>query len=279
MSDPRTVAEWLDSITAELQGHAERPRREAELLLMAYLQRDQIWLITHADTLLHDTHRLEKWVTRRAADEPLEYITNTVSFYSQTFHIESGALIPRPETEILIDKVLDVISKDEEVMIVEVGVGSGVVSIILAEQLPLAKIIAVDISQEALDIASKNIEASGLQERITLRHSDLLAGVEEKVDLLVSNPPYIAEDALLEKNLSFEPDRALFGGKVGDEVIHRLLSEVFERKIRYFVCEMGYDQKQSIEAFVSTFSVRSLEFYKDLAGFDRGFILTQEHGQ
>lgn len=272
----RTVAQWLDSITAELRDIVERPRREAELLLMAFLQRDQIWLITHSDTSISDTRRLEQWVTRRKADEPLEYITNSVSFYSQEFYIEPGALIPRPETEILIDKVLALLDREDAVTIVEVGVGSGVISIVLAQHLPHAKIIAVDISEEALAIARKNIDSAGLQERIELRHSDLLDAVDEQIDLLVSNPPYIADDAPLEANLSYEPDGALYGGEAGDEIIHRLLDEVSVRKIRYVACEMGYDQKQSIEAYVSTFSLRSLEFYKDLAGFDRGFILIQD---
>jgi len=276
MSDHRTVAQWLGSITAELRDSAERPRREAELLLMAYLQRDQIWLITHPDEHVTDAHRLEEWIARRRADEPLEYITNRVSFYSQTFYIERGALIPRPETELLIDRVLELVDAQAQVTIVEVGVGSGVVSIVLAQHLPNVKIIAVDISEEALAVASKNIEANGLQERIELRKSDLLSAVDEKVDLLVSNPPYIAAGALVEKNLAYEPDGALYGGKAGDEVIVRLLDVVKKRAIGLFACEIGYDQKNRVEAYVGSLSSGWLDFYKDLAGFDRGFILKQD---
>ena len=107
MESNRTVVQWLESISAQLHDAAERPRREAELLLMAYLQRDQLWLITHQNEPVAATSRLQDWIQRRQADEPLEYITNSVSFYSQLFHIERGALIPRPETELLIDKVLE----------------------------------------------------------------------------------------------------------------------------------------------------------------------------
>jgi release factor glutamine methyltransferase len=276
MDRNRTVAQWLESITAELHDAAERPRREAELLLMAYLQRDQLWLITHQNEPVAATHRLEAWIQRRRADEPLEYITNRVSFYSQIFHIERGALIPRPETELLIDKVLEKLDRESNATIVEVGVGSGVISIILAQHLPNANIIAVDISDEALAVAAKNIEAAGLQERIELRRSDLLDSVEEKIDLLVSNPPYIAENAGVAANLSYEPERALYGGREGDEVIRRLLDEVDKRHISRFVCEMGYDQKHRVEAYVSSFALKSLEFYSDLAGFDRGFILQMD---
>jgi len=276
MDRNRTVAQWLDSITAQLHDSAERPRREAELLLMAYLQRDQLWLITHPNELLASTPRLEKWIQRRQADEPLEYITNSVSFYSKTFHIEYGALIPRPETELLIDKVLETVDRETGILIVEVGVGSGVVSIILAQKLPHARIIAVDISKEALAVAGKNIEEAGLQDRIELRQSDLLAAVDEEIDLLVSNPPYIADNARVPENLAYEPEEALYGGSAGDEIIKRLLDEVNIRRIACFACEMGYDQKNRVEEYVSSFALKSLNFYKDLAGYDRGFILQME---
>lgn len=273
MPDERTVGQWLDAVTAELHDAAERPRREAELLLMEHLGRDQIWLITHQDVIVKDPQRLIGWIKRRKAHEPLEYITNRVSFYSQTFHIAPGALIPRPETELLIDRVLEVADRNREVTIVEVGAGSGVISIVLAQELPKARIIAVDISEEALAVARKNLEAFGLEERIELRLGSLLDPVEEPIDLLVSNPPYIADDAPLERNLDYEPDRALYGGPVGDEIIRRLLDAVLERRIRLSAFEMGYDQKAKVTAYLDGSGYRSLEFYKDLAGFDRGFVL------
>lgn len=276
MDRNRTVAQWLDSITAELHDVAERPRREAELLLIEYLQRDQLWLMTHPEAVVSDHRRLIEWIRRRKAHEPLEYITNHVSFYSQIFHIEHGALIPRPETELLIDRVLEMVENTSTATIVEVGVGSGIVSIVLAQHLPDVRIIAVDISDDALHVARKNIEAFGLEERIELRKSNLLDAVDEEIDFLVSNPPYIARSATLEKNLDYEPDQALFGGKIGDEIIKNLLDEVSSRKIACFSCEIGYDQKAKIEAYVSSFALKSLEFYKDLAGFDRGFILQME---
>lgn len=273
MSKHRLIREWLDSITAELHDVAERPRREAELLLMAYLQRDQLWLITHPDAVVEDDKKLQEWIQRRKAHEPLEYITKRVSFYSQTFHIEPGALIPRPETELLIDHVLACVDKEARVTIAEVGVGSGIVSIVLAQHLPEATIIATDISSDALSIARKNIEEFGLADRIALRQGNLLDAVDEKVDVLVSNPPYIAEAASLERNLDYEPDLALFGGREGDEIIQKLLDLVLKKGIGCFVCEMGYDQKEKVENYLSGSGYRSLEFYKDLAGFDRGFTL------
>ena len=273
MSDARTVAQWLTAITAELHEAAERPRREAELLLMAHLERDQVWLITHQETPVENPPRLIEWIKRRKAHEPLEYITNRVSFYSQTFHIAPGALIPRPETELLIDRVLECTEPQRAVTIVEVGVGSGIISIVLAQHLPHARIIAVDISEEALAVARKNIADFGLEDRIELRHGSLLEPVTEPIDILVSNPPYIADDAPLDQNLDYEPDLALFGGPVGDEIIRRLLDEAVARRIPVTAFEMGYDQKAKVEAYLEGSGYRSLEFYRDLAEFDRGFVL------
>ena len=101
------VDDWLHFITDKLSGVVERPRREAFLLIMALLQKDELWMMTHGNTVIEENKKLQDWVERRANDEPFEYITNRVSFYSQEFHIEAGALIPRPETEMLIDAVLE----------------------------------------------------------------------------------------------------------------------------------------------------------------------------
>jgi release factor glutamine methyltransferase len=194
-----------------------------------------------------------------------------VSFYSQIFHIEVGALIPRPETELLIDEVLKCVDKEADIQIVEVGVGSGIISIVLAQHLKNARFIAVDISEEALHVTRRNLERFGLSERIELRQSDLLDNVPEDIDFLVSNPPYIANDAPLETNLSYEPQNALFGGNIGDEIIRELLSLTCKRCIKTFVCEMGYDQKEKVMAYVKNCNYKSLDFYKDYSSFDRGF--------
>ena len=122
-------------------------------------------------------------------------------------------------------------------------------------------------------IARVNIEKFALQDRIELRLGSLLEPVSETIDYLVSNPPYIANDAPLESNLSYEPQNALFGGEVGDELIQELLSEVLKRKINLFSCEMGYDQKDKITNFLRDANVEYLQFYKDLSDFDRGFTL------
>ncbi len=268
------LEELQKELVAILNGKIERAAREAQLLLMHSLECDELWLMMNKDKIIKDAKSIIDKAYRRSKNEPLEYITNSVSFYSQEFFIDCGALIPRPETEILIDEVLKRIdNKESALTFVEVGVGSGIISIVLAQHLPNARFIAVDISKAALKIAEENIKRFHLQERIELRLGSLLEPVGEKIDFLVSNPPYIANDASLESNLSHEPQNALFGGEIGDEIIRELLIEFLNRDISWFCCEMGYDQRDRIVKFLSDKKYENLDFYKDLSGFDRGFTL------
>ncbi len=268
------VKEVLADVTTTLKPFIQRASREAQLLLMAHLSVDELWLLTNQSSKVSDIDRLYEWAQRRAKNEPLEYITNRVSFYSQEFYIDYGALIPRPETELLIDEVLkNVTNLDAMMTFVEVGVGSGIISIVLAQHFKNAKFIAVDISPDALKIAKINIEKFKMQDRIELRLGSLLEPISEDIDYLVSNPPYIANEVVLESNLSYEPQNALFGGSVGDEIIQNLLVQVLKRKINFFTCEMGYDQKGKIQKYLENTDLDNLEFYKDLSDFDRGFTL------
>ena len=274
MSSRYLVKDILKEITQALNRHIPRAPREAQLLLMFFLDVDEMWILTNQNTEIKDVEELFELVSRRAKNEPLEYITNKVSFYSEEFYIDEGALIPRPETELFIDEVIKRIpDKNANITFAEVGVGSGIISIMLAREFKNSKFIAVDISQKAIDVAKKNISKFGLQDRIELRLGSLLEPISEDIDYLISNPPYIAADALLESNLSYEPQNALFGGDIGDEIIGQLLDEVLNRNINFFTCEMGYDQKNKIASKLNDKTFTTLEFYKDLSDFDRGFTL------
>lgn len=268
------VKDLLKEITQKLNPFIPRASREAQLFLMHHFNKDELWLLTNQNTLVEDVDTVWQMVERRVKNEPFEYITNKVSFYSQEFYIDKGALIPRPETELLIDEVIkNVDNPHAAITFAEVGVGSGIISIMLAIQFPHAKFIAVDISECALEVARKNIQRFGLEKRIELRLGSLLEPIDESIDYLVSNPPYIANDVQLESNLSYEPQNALFGGTVGDEIIQELLNDVLKLRINFFTCEMGYDQKDKIASYLKESSHTTLDFYQDLSGFDRGFTL------
>ena len=274
MRSSNLVKDVLKELTTTLSPHISRASREAQLLLMAHLQKDELWLITNQNREVKEIEKLLEWAKRRSENEPFEYITKSVSFYSEEFYIDEGALIPRPETELLIDEVVkNVVDKNTTMTVVEVGVGSGIISIMLALKFKNAKFIAVDISPKAIEVAKKNIAKFGLEDKIELRLGSLLDPVDEKIDYLVSNPPYIADNEPLESNLSYEPQNALFGGSVGDEIINKLLDEVLKRNINLFTCEMGYDQQDKITKYLENKNYKNLEFYKDYSNFDRGFTL------
>jgi len=274
MSSRYIVKDVLKQLTTILDTNVPRPAREAQLLVMHVLKVDELWLLTNQNTKIKETEKLLAFANTRAKNVPLEYITNKVSFYSEEFYIDDGALIPRPETELLIDEVIkNIPDKSASITFVEVGVGSGIISIILAKIYKNAKFIAVDISSKALAVAKINIVNSGLESRIQLRLGSLLDEVSENIDYLVSNPPYIANNTKLDLNLSYEAQNALFGGSIGDEIINKLLDEVLSRNINFFTCEIGYDQKGKISSKLTNESFSRLEFYKDFSNFDRGFTL------
>ena len=273
-----TIKESLAWGGSQLRDTCERPQYEAELLLAFALKQNRLYLITH-DRDNVDIKEYKNLIQRRKKNEPYEYIVGEASFYDIHLSVEEGVLIPRPETEILIDIVADIIKKENMTNIVEIGVGSGAISIVLARKFPQLHIIATDISDAALRVASMNINKYDNGTQITLCKSNLIDGVSAPIELVVSNPPYIAEDFLLESHVvDYEPKEALFGGRVGDELLKQIISDVKERGIKYLVCEMGYDQKEPIQDFVKDVGVKYIKFYKDLAGFDRGFVIQFNQG-
>jgi release factor glutamine methyltransferase len=254
----------------------ERPRLEAEILLSHHLKCDRVWIHLHGESSFEDFDTFWGLVKRRVNFEPIEYITNRVSFYWDEFFIKEGALIPRPESEILVDKTAWLIKRVDAKVIAEIGVGSGAVSVTLAKMFPELSIIATDISDDALSVAKKNIELHNVESQIDLVKTSLLDEVGESIDLIVSNPPYIPnfERDNLEPNvIDFEPEEALFVEGDGTRLLKEIISLSLKRGVKALVCEMGYDQREEIGRFLDSFTLKEYGFYKDLAGLDRGFWL------
>ena len=275
-----TIKQALTWATAELLEVCERPQYEAELLLAYHLKQERIYLMTHDNDSVESLEAYQALIQRRAKNEPYEYIVGEASFYDIYLKVEEGVLIPRPETEIVIDLVSTIIEKEKLTHIAEIGVGTGAISVVLARKFPALNIVATDIYDTPLRVAQNNIEYFGLEKQITLRKSNLIDKVTEPIELVVSNPPYIAEDFILESNVvDYEPKEALFGGQSGDELLKQIILDVQKRNIRWLACEMGYDQKEPLEAFVKNIDIKSIDFYKDLAGFDRGFVIEFNQGK
>ncbi len=258
----------------QLTGRTERPRLEAEILLGFASGIARSRLLLHAAELLNNEPLFRLAVARRVAQEPIEYITGRVSFYDMELSIGPGALIPRPETEILVDKAAEIIRRYRLKYLAEIGIGSGAISIVLARMFPDVHIVATDISEAALSIAERNIAAAGLKGRITLRHTSLLDGIEAPIELMVSNPPYIALGTALPSSIAdYEPSAALYADEEGDALLKKIIRLAVARGIAHVTCEMGYDQRARISAFVKELGVYSSQFYTDLAGLDRGCVL------
>ena len=269
-----SIEESLKWAEKQLKESCQRPRFEAELLLSYHINRDRTYLHAFDNKEVKNIDEFKKIVTRRANHEPYEYIVGSASFYDIELEVKKGVLIPRPETEILIDLVTDIITKKNITSIAEIGVGSGAISIVLARKFPNLNIVSTDICDIPIEVAYKNIENFKLKSRIKLIKSNLLDEVKNHIELVVSNPPYIANDFKLEKNVDeYEPKEALFGGVIGDELLKRIVLDVKTRGIKYLACEMGYDQKKSMEEFFKENGIKSYSFYRDLAGFDRGFLV------
>ena len=270
-----TIQQFIKENIIKLKGITDIPQKELYILLGFVMQKDFIWLTLNNMYILKEEYldTLNKYVELRANAYPIEYITGTASFYSEEFEVRDGVLIPRPETEILIDKAYEILSKISSPKVLEIGVGSGIISTMLAKKIHDIKIIAVDINPKALELSLQNALKHQVADKIEFRLSDMFENVQsEYFDMLVSNPPYIASDFVLPKNVTYEPKEALFGGIKGDEMIISMIKECKDRNIKYFCCEMGYDQK---EVFTKEFLKYEceFEFYEDYSGFDRGFTL------
>ncbi|WP_314702533.1 peptide chain release factor N(5)-glutamine methyltransferase [Campylobacter rectus] len=250
------------------------PARVAKALLTSYLDVKIEWIFLNLTRELEDADGYFALAKRFANHEPLEYITGEAGFYGLSFNVKKGVLIPRPETEILVEKSLEILSnlpaRNEPPLVAEIGVGSGIISICLALN-SNAKIIASDISDDALNLARQNAAKFGVEDRIEFVKCAYLDQICGQFDLLVSNPPYIAQDYRLDKFVLNEPHEALFGGAAGDEILKNIVLVAKNRGVKYLACEMGYDQKASLESMLE-FSGFEAEFYRDLAGFDRGFV-------
>jgi release factor glutamine methyltransferase len=250
------------------------PAKEVEMLLLFLLDKNPIWLHLNYKNECSCEENLAKLVKKRATDFPMEYLTNRASFYGESFIVKQNVLIPRPETEILVEKAEQVLQAIPNPKVLEIGVGSGIISVMLAKLIPNIEIVAVDINEDALELAALNAKKFGVEGKITFIKSDLFANVtDEQFDMCISNPPYIKNNFKLPKNVTYEPKNALFGGVDGDELLKKIIDETVARKIRYLYCEMGFDQKNRLEQYIKEYKPKSCEFYKDYEKLDRGFCV------
>ena len=255
--------------------HPERARRDADVLLMHTRKKSRAWLMAHGDELLSDELFLSytELLERRRRGEPIQYITGETEFYGLPFRVTPEVLIPRPETEHLVEKVIELAARFEQPRIVDVGTGSGAIAVALAHEWLSAVITAIDLSSSALAIARENAKRNEVDLRFL--DGDLLAPVAgECFEIVVSNPPYVpsGDRATLSVEVrEYEPALALFAGDDGLDVYCRLIPAAFGALVPggYVALEIGYGQSKAITELLAKAGFEQIEFVPDLQGIPR----------
>jgi release factor glutamine methyltransferase len=282
-----TVLEVLQSTTAYFKKRdIESPRLNAEHLLAHTLGRKRIELYLEFERVLAEGELapLRELVRRRGQGEPLQHLLGTVEFAGRVFLCDKRALVPRPETEQLVELLKPeilarnashsvVAERNPKSEILDVGTGSGVIALSLAAEFPEAEVTAVDISEEALALARENAARLGLQDRIRFAQSNLLAEVDGTFDLIVANLPYVAngDRSTLSREVLHDPAPALFGGERGDELIRELIDAARDR-LRpggMLALEIGIGQAEGLVAVLAEKNYHDIAAIRDYCGVKR----------
>jgi release factor glutamine methyltransferase len=282
-----TIAQTIAATAARLSSHGvQNARLDAEVLLCHVLTRDRAWLLAHMQDRLDDqaARHLERIVDRRAVREPLQYITGRQEFWGLEFVVTPDVLIPRPETELVVEAAIRALRNLPSPLLVDLCTGSGCIAVSIAKELKSSRIFAVDQSEEALAVARKNSAAHDVSGRIRFLAGNLFQPIQEldiqgKVDVITANPPYIPSrdlPSLQPEVRDFEPEMALIAGTEGTEIHERIIKEapLFLKKGGSLIMEMGVGQAERLIAVAETSGVFTTpEIQKDLAGIDRIIIL------
>lgn len=263
---------------------SDSPRLDAEVLVAHVLGKSRLDLYLDMDRPLSDEELASYRILlkRRSECEPIAYILGHREFYSHDFIVGRDVLIPRPETEILVEKAVEAAPKDSEVF--EIGVGSGAVIISILLERPDLAGYGNDIDRAALAVAGENARKHGVPDRLRLFAGDTCRGLSKRFHTIVVNPPYIslAQKTMLKGDVHlFEPEHALFAGNDGLDIIREIIAQV---KACLFpggrlIMEIGYDQKDAVEQMVrAAEDLDLLLWVKDLAGIDRAVIVERMHG-
>lgn len=263
-------------------------RRDAETLLIHLLGRDRAWLLAYPQALLTaaELAAFDRLVRRRATHEPMQYLTGHQEFYGLDLQVTPAVLIPRPETELLVEAVLQWAQQQSPspLRLIDVGTGSGAIALALATHLSTADIFALDLSPEALSVARGNAQRLGLATRIIFLISDLFSALDpdptagNQMDAIVSNPPYVPQSdapTMQPEVRDFEPHQALFAGDNGLAIYERLIPEAAAR-LRpggLLAMEFGFGQKAYLAALLQAW--QDVQFLDDLAGIPRVVLATR----
>lgn len=251
------------------------PQLDAEILLCHVLKKNRTYLYAYSEHVLDTTsyQLFESFIQKRIEGLPIAYLTQEREFWSLPLCVTSDTLIPRPETELLIERTLSLLGHRSHCSVLELGTGSGAISIALATERPEWKILAVDISKPALSVAQKNIERHQLH-NITLMASDWFQAIPDQTfDLILSNPPYLAlhDPHQHQGDLRYEPKQALVSGEDGLDDIHKIIKASRHYLVTggLLLLEHGYNQAQAVKACLLREKYHDIQCWQDTAGIDR----------
>ncbi len=276
---PTTLREAIECAGGELRADtalAADAARDAETLLLHLLRASRTLLFTDGSRSFSEAEQAAyaALIARRLAHEPIQYIVGHQEFYGLNLRVTPAVLIPRPETELLVEAVLERLPRNTSLRIVDVGTGSGAIAIAVAANLPQAEVVALDLSTAALEVARANVAAHGLEARVRLVESDLLAAVaaEDAFDAILSNPPYVPlsdRETLHPQVREYEPAMALFAEDDGLAIYRRLIPQAFAalKPGGLLALEIGYGQSHAIVEMLATWS--AVEVLDDLQQIPR----------
>ncbi len=287
-----TLAEALASAVSRLEGAGRSPAAEAEELLgrLLGLARAELHLQRARVLTPEEWGRLDAWLSRRARGEPVQYITGRAAFRDLDLAVSPAVLIPRPETEGLVEAVLGVLRAElarwPRPRILDLGTGSGAVALALAAEWPQAAVTATDASDEALAVARANAAACGVADRVQLRHGDWFEPIaaDERFEVIVSNPPYIAtgERELLPVDVrEFEPEQALFSGTSGLEALREIVDDAPRHLVTegLLALEVAEARASEMAAWLSgAYDWEEIRLIDDLAGRPRVLLARRQRG-
>ena len=265
------------------QNNIENSSLKAKILLANILNVKKEYLLIHSkeEVKQEDKIKYENCIKELIKGKPLQYITNKQEFMGLNFYVDENVLIPQPDTEILVEKAIEIAETTQKNKILDMCTGSGCIAISLAKNINNVQITAVDISNNALNVANKNAINNNVENKIKFINSDMFSNIKEKFDIIVSNPPYIETETInkLEIEVQNEPHVALDGGIDGLKFYNIIANNAFEylNENGYLLLEIGYNQQESVTQLLQdTGKYKNIETIKDLGGNYRVVIARKE---
>ena len=266
------------------ENNIDEPILKVRIILSCILNKSKEYLMVHELEEIDENlvKVFKEHISKLCKYIPIQYITNKQEFMGLEFYVNENVLIPQPDTEILVEEVIDIAKKNDKTKILDLCTGSGAIGIAITKNIENCEITLSDISNDALEVAKYNCINNKVENKIRIIQSDLFENIKDEFDIIVSNPPYIKSDVIktLDKEVQNEPLLALDGGKDGLDIYRKIIEQAYKylNKDGYLCLEIGYDQKEEVIKLIEeTNQYQEIYSKKDLAGNDRIVVCKKEN--